>query len=63
MNAVPAHVKAIQEKFRPRMEALDARAAERKASELASEIDRAEIADHLTAEDALAILGDEIEKH
>lgn len=63
MAELPPHLKAVQDQFRPRMEAQTARMQERHADELAAEIASAEPVDEMSAEDFLAEMDEEIGKH
>jgi len=63
MVDLPAHLKAAQEMFRPRMEEQTAQMADLQEQALAAELASATPAEELSAEDALDLLDEEISKH
>ncbi|ANL74306.1 hypothetical protein AMC83_PA00079 (plasmid) [Rhizobium phaseoli] len=56
MSDLPDNIKAIQELFRPRFEAQDARMEALAAAAFAAELSNAEVTHDLPVEEALALL-------
>jgi hypothetical protein len=63
MADLPSHLKAAQDKFRPRMDAQTQRMAHLQEAALAQELAEAVPVDERAAEDVVAALGEEIAKH
>nr|WP_250808610.1 hypothetical protein [Neorhizobium tomejilense] len=63
MADLPPHLKAVQEMFRPRMEAQTARMRALQEQALADELANANPVEELSAEETLKVLSDEISKH
>lgn len=63
MAELPPHLKEVQDMFRPKMEAHEARMKELHAEELAAELASATPVEEMSAEDFLAEIGSEISKH
>jgi hypothetical protein len=63
MSELPDNIKALQEKFRPRIDAQDARIVSAAAASLASEVAAAEVTHDLPMEEGLALLAAEAGKN
>ncbi|MGH0214434.1 hypothetical protein NKY66_11020 [Sinorhizobium meliloti] len=63
MSDLPDNIKALQEKFRPRFEAQDARMASLAAAAFAAELANAEVTHDLPIDEALALHAAEAEKY
>lgn len=63
MSDLPPAIKAIQDQFRPRFEAQDARMEALAAAAFKAQIDDAEVTHDVSAEEALALLAAEAKKY
>ena len=63
MSELPPAIKAIQDQFRPRFEAQDARMEAMAAAAFKANIDDAEVTHDVSAEEALAMLAAEAKKY